>query len=319
MVSASDNMRAAGLMTLAMACFTLNDTCMKAVSDEIPIGQALFIRGGMSGVVIGIWAYATGALRLHMGTRNSVLVGLRTLGEVLAAYFFISALFNMPLANATAILQALPLVVTLAGALFMGEPLGWRRIAAILVGFVGVMLIVRPGPEGFNIYALFALAAVLSVTLRDLVTRGLTEDVPSLSVAFYASVGVMVLGLVLSPLDPWQSMSVKAMLQITGSSLLIIGGYILSIEVMRIGEIGFVAPFRYTGMLWALAMGFIVFGEWPAFPTMLGASIVVATGIYTFYRERKVSRLQLAEQCSVAPAQPDNVALHSDHAEQPGE
>jgi drug/metabolite transporter (DMT)-like permease len=289
--TAAENMRAAGLMSLAMAFFTLNDACMKALSDELPIGQALTLRGFFSAAILGIWAWRSGALRLGYLRRDWLVVLLRTIGEAAAAFLFITALFHMPLANATAILQALPLVVTLASAFLLGEKLGWRRIAAIAIGFVGVMIIVRPGPEGFNPYAFLALASVFAVSMRDIVTRLMSPQVPSLAVAFCAALGVLVLGLGLSIGEDWQPLTTASTLQMTGSTIFIIIGYVLSISVMRIGEIGFVAPFRYTGLLWALLLGLVAFGDFPSILTLFGAAIVVGTGVFTFYRERQLQRI----------------------------
>jgi S-adenosylmethionine uptake transporter len=206
--------------------------------------------------------------------------------EIGAAWFFILALFNLPLANVTAVLQALPLTVTLAAALFMGEKVGWRRFTAIGVGFGGVLLIVRPGPEGFNIYALSALAAVACVTLRDLVTRRLTPSMPSLLVAAAVSGMVTVFAGLASVTETWAPLRGDVALRVAGAAGFVILGYVFSVGAMRVGEIGTVAPFRYTGLIWALVLGLVVFGEWPDALTLTGAGIVAATGLYTLWRER---------------------------------
>ncbi len=287
--SLSDNTRGALLMTASMAGFTVNDVFMKAASDEVPLMQALFVRGFVTTGLILVMAMAFGQLRFRLPLGDWWLITLRTLAEIGTAYFFITALFNMPIANVTAILQALPLTVTLAGAVFLGEAVGWRRMAAILIGLVGVMLIVRPGPDGFNIYALYALAAVLLITVRDVVTRRMTREVPSLTVALIAAFGIWLFGLIGTVTQPWAPMSTLAYAQLFGAALSIIVGYLASVMVMRVGDIGFVAPFRYTGLICALILGLLVFGEWPDWITMLGAGIVVATGIFTYWRERQLS------------------------------
>ncbi|MEL6597329.1 MAG: DMT family transporter [Pseudomonadota bacterium] len=287
--SLSDNTRGALLMTASMAGFTVNDVFMKAASDEVPLMQALFVRGFVTTGLILVMAMAFGQLRFRLPRGDWWLITLRTLAEIGTAYFFITALFNMPIANVTAILQALPLTVTLAGAVFLGEAVGWRRMAAILIGLVGVMLIVRPGPDGFNIYALYALAAVLLITVRDVVTRRMTREVPSLTVALIAAFGIWLFGLIGTVTQPWAPMSALAYAQLFGAALSIIVGYLASVMVMRVGDIGFIAPFRYTGLICALILGLLVFGEWPDWITMLGAGIVVATGIFTYWRERQLS------------------------------
>jgi len=286
-------MRGALLMVGSMTAFTLNDACMKALSDELPLMQALFLRGLVTSALILGFLVMTGRLDLRLARRDWMLVLIRTAAEIAAAYFFLTALFNMPFANVTAILQALPLTITLAGAVFLGEAVGWRRLAAILVGFGGVMLIVRPGGEGFTIYSVYVLAAVLAVTLRDLATRRLSAAVPSMSVALVAAIGVGLASGLASIVEGWVQVSGLAALQLAGSGVFVMLGYLLSIMVMRVGDIGFVAPFRYTSLVVALIVGFVIFAEWPDTLTLVGAAIVVATGLFTLYREARVARSQL--------------------------
>lgn len=286
----ADNTRGAALMTLCMAGYALNDTCIKALADTMPLGQVLFLRGVLTSILIGAWVGWHGLWRVHLSRRDWSRVALRTLGEVGAAYFFISALFHMPLANAVAVLQAIPLTVALAAALFLGEPLGWRRLSAILLGFVGVLLIIRPGPDGFNIYALYALMAVAAVTLRDLSTRRLDGSVPTMTVVLFASLGVTVLGAGLGGSEVWTPVTAQAATLLVASAAFITGAYVCSVMVMRVGDIGVIAPFRYTGLLWSMLLGLLAFGDFPGPVTLLGAGIVVAAGVFTFYRERALAR-----------------------------
>ncbi|WP_172299656.1 DMT family transporter [Pseudoruegeria sp. HB172150] len=292
MAAMSDNLRGSMLMAASMASFTINDACMKATSDELPMFQALFLRGVSTSLLMLVLAWMLGGLSLRFSSRDWMLILMRNVTEIGAAYFFLSALFNMPLANASAIMQALPLSVTLAGAVFMGEVVGWRRLSAIMFGFIGVMLIVRPGAEGFSVYSLYALVAVTLVTARDIISRKLSALVPSMTVALFNAVSVMVFFGLASIFIDWAPLSGKAAAQLGLASVLIIGGYLFSVSAMRVGEIAVVAPFRYTSLLWALLLGFVVFGDWPEPLTLLGAGIVVATGVYTFYRERRLRRPQ---------------------------
>ena len=167
----SSNQIGALFMMASMACFTLNDAFMKVTDGAIPLFQLLFLRGILTTILIVALALWLKSLHFNIARRDWKLIAMRSAAEMATAYFFITALFNMPLANVTATLQALPLTVTLGGALFFREAVGWRRMSAILVGFLGMLLIVRPGSEGFNIYGIYALLAVLGVTVRDLVTR----------------------------------------------------------------------------------------------------------------------------------------------------
>ncbi|MGR3662391.1 MAG: DMT family transporter [Paracoccaceae bacterium] len=285
-----ENQRAALLMMASMATFTFNDACMKSLSDEIPLFQAIFLRGAMTSVMMIALATMLGGLNFSLSRRDWGLVALRTAAEVAAAFLFISALFNMPIGNATAILQALPLAVTLAGAVFLREAVGWRRMSAILIGFCGILMIVQPGADGFNAFSIYAILAVVAVTIRDLVVRRLSSDVPSMTVAVVAAVGVTVLSGFASLSETWVQPSPLAMAQLVGASVFIIGGYLFSVMTMRIGDIGFVAPFRYTSLLWALLLGFVIFGEWPNKLALAGISIVVATGLFTLLRERGQGR-----------------------------
>jgi S-adenosylmethionine uptake transporter len=284
------NLRGALLMMGSMAAFTLNDACMKALSDEIPLAQAVFLRGIATGAFIAILAWRMGAFKVFISRRDWGLIALRTVAEIAAAYFFISALFHMPIANATAILQALPLSVSLAGAVFLGEAVGWRRLIAITVGFLGVLMVVQPGSSGFNEYSVYAVLAVLIVTVRDLAARRLSKQVPSLMVAFVAAVSVTVVFGLASIGDEWSGISPIGWAQLLGASIFIIGGYVFSVMTMRTGDIGAVTPFRYTSLLWALLLGLVIFGEWPDTLTLVGAAIVVGTGVFTLMREARGSR-----------------------------
>ncbi len=285
----SPNVWGAGLMMASMASFTLNDTAIKATGGALPLFQLLTIRGAIATLLILLLARRMRALSFRMPRRDALLVAARSLSEVAAAYFFLSALLNMPLANVTAVLQVLPLTVTLGAALFFGEAVGWRRGVAILVGFVGMLLIVRPGPEGFTLYSGYALAAVVCVTIRDLTTRRMSGQVHSLTVTLSASASVLVFSALASTGTDWVAMDARLWALLGASSVLIVGGYLFSVAVMRVGDVSFIAPFRYTGLLWALLLGWLVFGDWPDGLTLLGAGVVVATGLFTLLRERALA------------------------------
>ena len=284
------NSRGALLMMLSMAAFTFNDACMKAMSDQIPLFQAIFLRGLLTSPILAAVAANRGVFRVGLNRRDWNLVALRSLAEVAGTYFFVAALYKMPIANVSAILQSLPLTVTLAGALFFREQVGWKRLLAILIGFLGVLLIVKPGAEGFNSYAIYAVLAVIAVTVRDLAARRLSSNVPSMTVALVAAISVTLLGTVGMLAQPWAPVGSKEALQLAGSAFFIIGGYIFSVMAMRVGEISVVAPFRYFSLLCALLLGFFFFNEWPDDLTLIGSAIVVATGVFTFYRERRLAR-----------------------------
>ncbi|MEO0892408.1 MAG: DMT family transporter [Pseudomonadota bacterium] len=287
-----DNLLAAGFMTASMAAFTFNDTLMKMLSGQVPLYQLLFLRGVMTTFAVGIIAWRMGAFLVRITRQDAGLLVLRSLTDTATAYFFLTALFNMPLANVTAIMQALPLTITLAAWAVLGEPVGWRRFTAIAVGLVGVLLIIRPGTADFTIYSLYGLAAVACVTARDLITRSMSRTVPTMLIVLTNSVAVMVVFGALSLTEDWQVMSDRSWGLITAASVFIIGAYLFATLVMRVGDIAFVAPFRYTGLLWALILGYLVFGDWPTPITLLGAGIVVTSGLFMLWRETQLARAQ---------------------------
>lgn len=275
-------------MAVSMTAFTINDTFVKLLGDHLPFFQFLLLRSVGATVFILLLAHRAGALRLPANVHDRWLILFRSLAEMAAAYFFLTALIHMPIANVTAILQALPLTVALGAALLLGENVGWRRFAAIGIGFIGVYLIVRPGSDGFTIYSVYALLAVVAVTFRDLAARRLSTHVSSLTVATSAVLLILAFSAIGAIGTDWQPVRPLDWLWLAGSVISIIGGYLFSVSAMRVGEIGFVASFRYTSLLVALIVGVLVFGDWPDSATLLGAAIVVSTGLFTLWRERLV-------------------------------
>lgn len=286
----SDNARGAVLMMIAMAGFTLSDTIMKLLAVHLPLFQTLLWRGLAVSVVLAVLAWRAGAFRVALSGPDRRLVLLRSLADTGATWFFFQALYHMPIANLTAIMQALPLTVTLGAALFLGESVGWRRLLAIGVGFVGVLLIVRPDADGFDLHAMAGLVSVALVTLRDLLTRRMSRSVPSFVVALANAVMVTLFGLAGTTTETLVMPDPREVLLLAGTAGFIVLGYLLTVMAVRTGELAVVTPFRYTGLVWALVMGYLVFGEWPDAVTQLGAGLIVATGMFTFYRERVSAR-----------------------------
>lgn len=282
----TDNTRAILLMNVAMLAFTLNDACMKAVSETLPLFQAIFLRGVATTLALLGLAAMQGQLRFVPGPGDRARIGWRTLAEVVSTATFLLALTHMPIANLSAIMQALPLAVTLGAALWFGERLDAARLLAIMVGFAGVLLIIRPGTEGFDRWALLGLASMAFVTLRDLMTRGLSRSVPSSAVAVWAALAVAVMGGVVTLQQGWQTVSLAQATLLAGATVNLIIGYLTVVMVMRVGDIGVVAPFRYMALLWAILIGAGVFGAWPDGLTLIGSAIVVASGLFTLLADR---------------------------------
>jgi S-adenosylmethionine uptake transporter len=287
----SPNLAGALLMMGSMACFTLNDIFLKLTAGTVPLFQLLAMRSAITCILILALRDRLGTMHFRIAKRDWGFIAARAGSEVVIAYFFLNALFNMPIANLTAILQVVPLTVTLGSMIFLREAVGWQRLTAIAIGFCGVLLIVKPGAEGFNTWSIYALIAMFGVTFRDLITRQLSPSVPSITVTLATATTVMSAAALASLNTPWVAFDVPTGMLIAGSAISILGGYFFSIQVMRAGDVSFTAPFRYTGLIFALFAGWFVFAEWPGVLTMIGAAIVVATGIFTFYRERKLSRV----------------------------
>ena len=282
----SPNLSGALTMAIAMAAFTVNDAVVKLVSTELNMGQIMLVRGVVATTMIALLAWRAGVARRLSGVLNPMVL-LRAPAEIGATVSFLLALQRLPLANVTAVLQVLPLAVTMGAALVFAEPVGWRRWSAILAGFAGVLIIIRPGFEGFSAFSLLALLAVLFCTVRDLATRRIDADVPTLLVSTLSALGVTIVGgLLIVPLGGWAPVDGAQFGTLAVAAVMVLVGYQCVIISMRTGEISFVAPYRYTGLLWALVLGYAVFGDVPDAAMITGAVIVVGSGLFTLYREQ---------------------------------
>ncbi len=285
----TDNMIGAAFMCSSMAAFVLNDATVKYVAANMNVYQAIFIRGLFAILFIGLFAFASGTFRNIPDKADQKRIAWRTVTEVGATLAFLTALIHMPLANITAMLQALPLTVSVAAAIFFREYFGWHRTVAILVGFVGMLIIIRPGASGFNAYALLGLAAVLFVTWRDLISRRFTKEVSSLLVSFITAVAItFVSGLITFLFTNWMPVTTTQLAYLALAAVFLSTGYYSAIAAMRIGEVAAVTPFRYTVMIWAILLGWLIWGDIPDGWTLLGMAIVIGMGAYTLWREHKV-------------------------------
>jgi drug/metabolite transporter (DMT)-like permease len=276
-------------MLAAMAALIVNDAFIKLAAAELPTGQVIFVRGLFTTLLCAGLAAATAGVRAlrQIGARG---VPARAAAEVLATVFYLNALFNMPIAEATAILQFTPLAITAGAALFLGAPVGWRRWLAAIVGLVGVLIIVRPLGETFNPHSALALGSVLFVAARDLLVRRVAPGVPALVIAMASSAAVTVSSLGFAAFETWLPPSPYVLLMLAGAGVGLVGGYYWIIVAMRSGEIAVVAPFRYSIIVYAVLAGFLVWGEIPDTASWIGLAIVTAAGLYTFLRERKLAR-----------------------------
>lgn len=282
------NAMGAVLMMGMVGAFTFNDAFTKAAALKVPLFEVIFLRG-IAATLILLLIARLGGHSLRVPSQDRRVFALRTLGEVGATVTYLLALMHLPIANVVAILQTLPLVLALSGAIFLGEPIGPRRLAAIGVGMVGAILIVRPGAAGFNAWSLVALCAVLFVTLRDLSTRRFSDGLSSLGAATLTAGVITVFAAIVHVLfETPAPVPADAALSIAKATAFIVAGYVLAVMVMRVGDIDYVAVFRYTALLWAILLGWLLFRELPSTTDLAGAALIAGSGAYVLVRERKL-------------------------------
>lgn len=286
-----DNLKGAFLMVAAMLGFAVEDTFIKLMSATLPSGQILMMLGAGGATIFAVWAIVTRqtpfSIRFLKGAS-----GTRAVCEGLAALGFVTSLALAPISLVTMIIQASPLLVTLGAALFFKESVGWRRWLAILVGLVGVLIVIRPFGDSFEPAALFAVMGVIFMSARDLATRQITQSISTVQlsvIGFLATIPAGFLSLTISGAAPVMPQGSVWMLLIAAVIIGVPALYCV-IAAMRLGEISFVSPFRYTRILFGLMAGVLVFQEEIDGYTLLGAVIIVASGIYTLWREARLRK-----------------------------
>jgi len=282
----SENLVGILMMVGAMAAFAIEDTFIKKLAVGMGTGQILIFLG-----IGGFSIFALIAKRQGKDVFSKELLHpsilLRNFGEIMGTSGYVLAVVLTPLSSASAILQATPLAVALGAALFFGQAVGWRRWLAIIVGFVGVLIIIRPGLEGFQPASLFAVQGVIGLSIRDLATRAVPTRVSSMVLSAFGfgvifPVGVIIMLFEGPPVvpDSTQSLFIAATL-IVGPA-----GYYMIVAAMRVGEVAVVTPFRYIRLVFAMILGVLVFNEVLDFWTLFGAGIIISSGLFTIYREQ---------------------------------
>ncbi len=281
----SPNLRGIVMMTVSMAAFAVEDACIKAAAMGVPAGQILMTIGAVGGLAFLMLARAQGNLSPRALLDPTVV--WRNAAEMLGTLGFVTALTMVPLATVTAILQAGPLLVVAGAALFLGERVGWRRWSAVAVGFAGVLVILRPGAEGFDLATLWAVAGVLGLAVRDLLTRRLRPGLPTALVAASAFLAVAGLGAVMLGVSGGARVPSPAQAALMAGAVAAgFGGYWALIEATRAGDVAVISPFRYARLVFALIIAVVVFAERPGPAVLIGAALVMGSGLYTLYRER---------------------------------
>jgi drug/metabolite transporter (DMT)-like permease len=285
----TSSLRGILFMTAASASFACGDTIMKLSAGKVPTSELLFVRGCF--VTLGgfLIALALGSLAvLHRAISRAMAA--RASGDVTGAWAFQVALGKMPYADLTAVGQLIPLSITAASALFLGEKVGWRRWTATVVGLCGVLLIIRPGSSAFNWWALAGIVSVLGATVRDLATRRIDRGVPPPVIMMLSAGAVTLTSLIAAPFSGWTWPEPSLVAALAGAALFSLFGQICVIISVRSGDMSAVAPFRYTIILFAILSGVLVFGHFPDVLMLTGTAIVVGAGLYTFYREQTLRR-----------------------------
>lgn len=286
----AENLRGILLMVGAMAAFAIEDMFVKWMGAIVPPGQILMMLGAGGAAGFALLA-AMRNERLVSPIFLSRAVVLRNLGELTGTFGFVTAIVLTPLSSASAILQAMPLAVTLGAALVFREPVGWRRWSAIGAGFIGVLIVIRPGTAAFEPASLFALLGVAGLATRDLATRAVPRATSSVVLSAWGFSMLIPTGAVLLALTGGATVPSGATLgMLAGAVVLGVAGYWSLTQAMRMGEVAAITPFRYSRLVFALVIGVLVFGERPDAPTLAGAALIVGSGLYTLWREARLGR-----------------------------
>jgi drug/metabolite transporter (DMT)-like permease len=275
-------------MSAAGAVFSGHDAITKSLAARYPIGEIIFFRQLASALILTTYIWFAQGL--------AVIEPVRVNGQILRALFFVAStvliaisVANLPLPTALAIIFSSPLLVAALSAPLLKEAVGPRRGLAIIVGFIGVLVIIRPGGTSFTWLLLIPIAAASASALRDITTRILHRTDSTYAILFWSNIAVLTAMLFSAPFG-WKSVA------IADAGLLILGGalntlaHFLTITALRHGDAALVTPFRYTALVWATLLGFLIWRNVPDFWTIVGALIIVAAGVYLVLREAQLRR-----------------------------
>lgn len=284
-------------MVTAMACFMTNDTLVKIVAEDLPSGEIIAIRNAFATALVLGWIGATGMLG-QLRSILSPLVLSRAVLEAVVAFLFITALPSMPIADITAIFLLTPLLITAVSGPIFKEHVGWRRWSAVIAGFIGMLLVVKPGGAGFvaGTATVLALTSVLFCTIRDIVTRFIPPRIPTLIVTLSTCSAVGLFAAAMIPFQGWVAATTHHILYLFAASIVLVIGNFAMIQSFRGVEVSLVSPFRYSVMVWGILSSITVFGVWPDRASWAGIALIVGAGLYTLHRERVRRRIRTPEQ-----------------------
>ena len=292
--TAAQNRKGAIAMVGSMAAFVMNDALVKLATSAYPTSQVLAIRGMFATAIVLAVIISMGSLRDLAAIRNPLVI-LRGTLEAVIAFTFITALASLPLGNITAILQASSLVLVALAALLGIERVGWRRWVAVAIGFAGVIMIIRPAADGFTVASLVALLSAILVAGRDLVTRRIDAAVPSTIVTLVTTVLVCATGWLIAAVEPWQPFTLRDSLYLFGAAVFVALGNYAIIVAFRGTDMSVVTGFRYTIVVFALALGALIWGDWPDGLALFGTLLIVGSGLYTLHRQRVRRNVETAQ------------------------
>ena len=282
-----------------MTAYTGNDVLVKQILlQHYPVGETIFLRGMISALLIGGFVVALGHAP-QMRAAMSRLLAARSVCDGLSTACFIAALAQMPLANIAAVLQIGPLLITVLSVLFFREVVGWRRWTAIAVGFFGALLVIKPLPSTFDIWAVIGAGSALFAALREMQNRSIDRAVPTLVIAFWGAVAITAFGTLFAFSEDWRLFELSDLIRLFVASMFVgIAIYLMALAFRDV-DLSVVAPFRYSYLITSAVAGLLVFGEWPDGWTVAGAALIVASGIYLLHREA-VRRRQLTAKITPA-------------------
>ncbi len=280
----SNTIRGIISMILGGGGLTISDAATKWLTESIPIGEILFVRSLVVACAIGLIVSLRGEKKsLRIGRlRNQAM---RSVLAVSTTFLIVLSLANLPLNEVVAILFMGPIFIAVLATPVLGERVGRQRWLAVLMGFAGMLIIVRPGTAAFQFAALLPVAAALSASMRDIVTRHISTTETSTAILFYSMVAVMLAGLASAPFG-WAPMDIRVLAVTIFAGLMFGLGHFFIIEAFRYGEATVVAPFRYANLIWATVFGFLIWREVPSTWMLAGAPLVVASGLYLLLHER---------------------------------
>lgn len=273
-------------MVAGAGLLTISDGVVKWLTDGYPVTQIIAMRGAFILLPMFILVWRLGKLHALRVTRPGAQL-VRALLFTASVFLFLNGLRFNPLAINTAVAFAGPLIITALAPVFLGESVGWRRWGAVLVGFCGVLMIVRPFGESINIYILLPLGTAVTSAFQDIVVRRISDTESALSVLLCSSILVMLVASGFAFDGSWRSPTPIDFCLLALTGLLSGAAHYLLIETFVRAEAAVVAPFRYSALVWGLLIGFFVWGDLPTGLDWFGIFLIVGSGIYIIRRASK--------------------------------